>query len=256
MPRLPSSRLSIAALELTLLCSAGAGAQRAERARASTIPASARQLVVVVTPAWDTTSGILRRYARSSANAPWRRVGATVPAVVGASGLAWGADSLGTADDPHKREGDGRSPAGIFPLDGAFGFAPPSAMSQLRMPYVPLVAGTECVDDTASVHYNTVVDRDRVPSVDWKSSEHMRRIAQYQVGVLVGYNARPVTRGHGSCIFLHIWDGPGSSTAGCTAFPRADVERLVAWLDAAKHPVLVQLPAAEYTRLKRHWALP
>jgi D-alanyl-D-alanine dipeptidase len=245
-----------AALGLVLLGSAAAGAQRAKRAASSVIPASARQLVLVVTPSWDTTSGTLRRFARSNGSGPWRRVGAAVPVVVGASGLAWGADSLGIADDPHKREGDGRSPAGVFPLDGAFGFAPSSAMSQLRMPYVPLLAGTECVDDTASVHYNSVVDRDRVPNTDWNSSEHMRRIAQYQVGVLVGYNTQPVRKGHGSCIFLHIWDGPGSSTAGCTAFPRPDVERLVAWLDSAKHPVLVQLPAAEYARLKKGWALP
>jgi D-alanyl-D-alanine dipeptidase len=256
VPRKHVSRLFDAALGLALLCSGAAGAQRVEGAGHSAIPASARQLVLVVTPSWDTTAGTLRRYTRSSASAPWRRVGAAVPVVVGASGLAWGADSLGTADDPHKREGDGRSPAGIFPLDSAFGFAPQSAMSHSRMPYVPLLAGTECVDDTASTYYNTVVDRNRVSTVDWKSSEHMRRIAQYQVGVLVGYNARPVTRGHGSCIFLHIWDGPGSSTAGCTAFPRADVERLVAWLDASKHPVLVQLPAAAYARLRSRWTLP
>lgn len=233
-----------------------AGAQSAESSRhgPSAVPASARQLVLVVTPSWDTTSGTLRRYVRSSAGAPWRRVGAAVPAVVGASGLAWGADSLGAAGDPRKREGDGRSPAGVFPLDSVFGFAP--SMTTVRMPYLPLLAGTECVDDTASVHYNTVVNRDQVPGVDWSSSEHMRRIAQYQVGVTVGYNTRPVSKGRGSCIFLHIWDGPGSSTAGCTAFPRADVERLLAWLDPSRHPVLVQLPAAEYARLKRGWALP
>jgi D-alanyl-D-alanine dipeptidase len=179
-----------------------------------------------------------------------------VPVVVGASGLAWGADSLGASADPHKREGDGKSPAGLFPLESAFGFAPASAMSRLRLPYVPLLAGTECVDDTASTHYNTVVNRERVPRADWTSSEHMRRIAQYQVGVTVGYNTRPVGRGRGSCIFLHIWDGPGSSTAGCTAFPRSDVEVLLGWLDAKKRPVLVQLPAAEYARLKSSWALP
>ena len=225
-------------------------------AQSSPVPASARQLVLVVTPGWDTTSGTLRRYTRSSGTASWRRAGPAVPVVVGASGLAWGADSLGAPADPHKREGDGRSPAGVFPLDSAFGFAPASAMSRLRMPYVPLVAGTECVDDTASEQYNTVVNRDRVPRVDWNSSEHMRRIDQYQVGVMVGYNVRPVNRGHGSCIFLHIWNGPGSSTAGCTAFPRADVEALLGWLDPRNKPVLVQLPGAEYSRLKRSWALP
>jgi len=236
---------------------ASAGAQSPRGAGVSTaVPSSARQLVLVVTPTWDTTSAMVRRYVRANAGAPWRRVGSVVPAVVGSSGLAWGADSLGAAGDPHKREGDGRSPAGVFPLDSAFGFAPASAMSSLRLPYVPLLDGTECVDDTASTHYNTVVNRDRVPSVDWSSSEHMRRIAQYQVGVTVGYNTRPITTGRGSCIFLHIWDGPGSSTAGCTAFPRSDVEALLGWLDAKKRPVLVQLPAAEYARLKKSWALP
>lgn len=198
----------------------------------------------------------MRRYVRSGASAAWRRVGAPVPVVVGASGLAWGADSLGAAGDPHKREGDGRSPAGVFPLDSAFGFAPASAMSWVRLPYVPLLTGTECVDDTSSAHYNTVVDRDRVAAADWASSEHMRRIAQYQVGVMVGYNTQPIAKGRGSCIFLHIWNGPGSSTAGCTAFPRADVEALLAWLDPKRSPVLVQLPAAEYARLKSRWALP
>ena len=236
-----------------------AGIVSAQQVRAgrvtSPVPAAARQLVLVVTPAWDTTSGTMRKYARSSAHAPWRRVGPAVPVVVGAAGLAW-ADSLGAADDPHKREGDGRSPAGVFPLDSAFGFAPASAMAQLRLPYVPLLAGTECVDDTASVHYNTVIDRDRAPKVDWASSEHMRRIAQYQVGVIVGYNTRPIRKGRGSCIFLHIWDGPLSSTSGCTAFPRADVEALLSWLDPKQRPVLVQLPTAEYSRLKKSWALP
>lgn len=239
---------------VALACAASARAQDAPSRAASQVPASARQLVLVVTPSWDTTSGTMRRYVRSSSTAPWRRAGATFPVVVGSSGLAWGSEGLGSPDDPHKREGDGRSPAGVFPLDSAFGFAP--AMSRVRLPYLPLVAGTECVDDTASVHYNSVVNRDRVPAVDWSSSEHMRRIAQYQVGVLVEYNTHPARKGHGSCIFLHIWDGPGSSTAGCTAFPREDVESLLAWLDPQRKPVLVQLPAAEYARLKKSWALP
>ncbi len=200
----------------------------------------------------------MRRFVRSGSDAPWHRVGAAVPVVVGTSGLAWGDGDAtpGMPGDPHKREGDGRSPAGVFPLDGAFGFAPSSTMSGVRLPYLQLTAGTECVDDTTSEHYNTVVDRDRVPRVDWTSSEHMRRIPQYQVGVLVGYNTRPARKGHGSCIFLHIWDGPGSTTAGCTAFPRADVEAMLRWLDPKQQPVLVQLPAAEYARLKRAWALP
>ena len=39
-------------------------------------------------------------------------------------------------------------------------------------------------------------------------------------------------------------------------FLSSDVESLMAWLDPNQHPVLVQLPAADFSRLKALWALP
>lgn len=218
--------------------------------------AGARQLIVVTTPAWDSVGGVLRRYERV-ANGSWAPVGNQVSVAVGRAGLAWGADSLRrSASGPRKREGDGRAPAGIFPLDTAFGFAAAGDASWIRLPYVPLTAGSECVDDTASAHYNTVVDRTRVSRVDWTSSEHMRQIGQYRLGVIVGYNAPAPVAGGGSCIFLHIWGGPGVGTAGCTAFPASAVEAVVRWLDPARRPMIVQLPAGEYARLRGRWDLP
>lgn len=236
----------IATLLLAALLAAGQG----------TTPApSARQLLVVTTPAWDSVSGTLRRYERAGPRDRWRAVGAPVPIVVGQSGLAWGDDALGRRGDPHKREGDGRAPAGRFSLGTAFGFAAPAAMERLRMPYLQLADDTECVDDASSAHYNTVTRRSAT-RVDWTSAEHMRAIDLYRLGVIVRYNARPVRRGRGSCIFLHIWRAAGSPTAGCTAMPADDLETVVDWLDAAREPTLVQLPAAEYARLRRAWALP
>jgi len=38
--------------------------------------------------------------------------------------------------------------------------------------------------------------------------------------------------------------------------PEADMDRLLAWLDAGKNPVFVLLPAAEYSRLRNPWQLP
>ena len=218
---------------------------------------SALQLVVFVAPDWTTTAGTLRRFARTSARASWTEIGGAVPAVVGRTGLAWSDRTLATeASQPVKHEGDGKSPAGAFPLDTAFGFAPRGELSWLRMPYAPLVSGSECVDDDASAHYNTVVDRSRVARVDWTSAEHMRQISQYRLGVIVGYNAAPPQRGRGSCIFLHIWGGPTSSTAGCTALDAGQLEELMRWLDASRRPAIVQLPAAEYTRRRDAWRLP
>jgi D-alanyl-D-alanine dipeptidase len=248
-----------------LVAQACTGAAQAPAPAASSVPvptASAasddvQQLVVVTTPAWDSISGTMQRFTRVRHNLAWRADGAPVRVVMGRTGLAWGADTLGRGSrDPRKREGDGRAPAGMFPLDTVFGFAPAPTASWVRLPYVELRDGTECVDDSASVHYNTVVDRGTVPTVDWTSAERMRRIDQYRLGVIVGYNANPTRRGRGSCIFLHIWAGPTTPTAGCTAFPATEVESLVRWLDPRLRPMLVQLPAAEYARLRDRWQLP
>jgi zinc D-Ala-D-Ala dipeptidase len=226
-----------------------------EPAPASLLSGS-QQLVVVATPDWSSTSGSLQRFERTSPVASWTRVDDLVPVVVGRTGIAWGVGFDSVAGGPHKHEGDGKAPAGVFPLDTVFGFAPREAAPEVRGPYVQLVPGTDCVDDTASSHYNTVVDRNRVPAVDWNSAEHMRQVDQYKVGVIVGYNARPPIKGRGSCIFLHIWNGPGSHTAGCTAFDEAKLRDLIAWLDPHKRPLLVQLTRDEYARLNRSWGLP
>jgi D-alanyl-D-alanine dipeptidase len=217
------------------------------------------QLVVVTTPSWDATTGVLRRFARDGFQTPWRQVGALVPVVVGRAGLAWGLDGAPTStvlDGPRKREGDGRAPAGMFPLDTAFGFDPAAASAWVRLPYAPLAESSECVDDVGSRYYNTVVRRDSVPAVDWTSAERMRSIDQYKLGVIVGYNARPPVAGRGSCIFLHIWAGPDKPTSGCTAMPERDLSELMLWLDRARRPMLAQFPEEEYARARTSLSLP
>ena len=218
---------------------------------------AAQQLVVVITPGWNATTGTLRRFERDDAQQSWRPAAVAVPVVIGRTGLAWGDETLASVvNQPVKHEGDGRSPAGAFPLDTAFGFAPFGELSWMRLPYVALQPGSDCVDDEASTYYNTVVDKAIVPRIDWNSAEHMREISQYRLGIIVGYNAAPPRKGRGSCIFLHIWSGPSSTTAGCTALDAGALEALMQWLDRARRPMLVQLPADEYARLQSTWRLP
>lgn len=196
-------------------------------------------------------------FDRATPASAWIRSGSPIPLVVGRTGIAWGVgfDNVST-DGPHKREGDGKAPAGIFPLDTAFGFAPRDSVRTVQLPYVQLLPTTDCVDDTASTQYNKVVDRAVVPRVDWNSAERMREVPQYKMGVIVGYNASPPVKGRGSCIFLHIWAGPGSHTAGCTAFDEAKLGQLMAWLDPHKRPLFVQLTADDYRKLRESWRLP
>ena len=220
--------------------------------------AGSTQLVVVTTNGWDSTTGELVRFVRDDVRSPWRRDGDPVPIVVGRTGIAWGVgfDRFAEGTEPHKREGDGKSPAGIFPLEPAFGFSPPDSVPWVRLRYLQLVSTTECVDDTASAHYTDVLDRGAVERVDWQSSEQMRRIGSYRLGVVIDYNATPPTKGRGSCVFFHIWGGPRSHTAGCTAMDAGELERLVAWLDPEARPVVAQVPAGVYERVRADWGLP
>jgi|GEM_PF-6521553 len=43
---------------------------------------------------------------------------------------------------------------------------------------------------------------------------------------------------------------------GCTAMAQADLELLLGWLDPERKPLLVQLPAAQYQKLRHRWNLP
>lgn len=241
---------------LAACCAAPAANQAA--AQAPSPLAGATQLLVVTTADWTTTSGELRRFVRDDPRSPWRAEGDVVPIVVGRTGLAWGVafDTFAEDAEPHKREGDGKSPAGVFPLGTAFGFAPADSARHVKLPWLQLVAGTECVDDTASAHYTKVLDRGAVPSVDWSSSERMREIGVYRLGAVIAYNEAPRVKGRGSCVFFHIWGGPRSHTAGCTAMDAGHLEQVMSWLDPNAAPVVLQLPADVYQRLRSSWGLP
>lgn len=215
----------------------------------------ALQLVLVTTDDWSATKGSARLYRRQTVKSKWQAVVEEFPVVVGRNGLAWAVDSAPERAKEFKKEGDGKAPAGAFPLTFAFGST--SKPEQMTYPYTKLEANTECVDDVASSHYNKIVDRMKVGVFDWKSSEKMLAVgAEYGLGVFVAYNSYPVTAGNGSCIFLHVWKDSETPTSGCTAMDRRILERIVSRLDETKNPYLVQLPKSEYKQLRSAWNLP
>lgn len=210
------------------------------------------QLLLVTAEDWEKHHGTLKQYEREDHDSPWVLVEASIPVVLGHTGLAWGIGLHPTSDYPCKIEGDGKSPAGIFTLGCAFGFAP---MTDLRIDYLPLDEGTEAVDDLLSAYYNTIVNVKEV-SVDWSSSEKMRQEPLYAWGLVVNHNFPHPTPGAGSAIFMHIWPEDRSGTSGCTAMSQDDLLRILLWLEKSKNPVLVQLPICEYHALQDAWCLP
>lgn len=146
----------------------------------------------------------------------------------GASGWArrWAcgeavAGRAGFAAPGAKREGDGRSPSGIFGISLAFGYAP---TGETALPYRACTAADRWVDDPASPDYNRWVTAPH-PA---RSAERMRREdGLYEFGLVLDYNRDPVVPGAGSAIFVHVRDDGRGGTAGCLALPRAELVTLL-----------------------------
>lgn len=220
------------------------------------------QILIVTTADWNTPAGVLQQVERTSVQAKWKLAGSPIKVAIGRNGLAWGLGLVprealaGNASaGPIKKEGDGKAPAGLFNLGTVFGYAAQEP-ANWKMRYTMLTPTIECVDDTGSTFYNQVVDRAAVKP-DWSSSEKMRSMGGlYQWGLVINANTNPVARGSGSCTFMHIWKGPGVPTSGCTAMPEGRLTSILAWLDPAKKPLILQLTYDDYKNLRKRWKLP
>lgn len=224
-----------------------------------------RQMIVVTTEGWDATQGQLQAYVRTAKG--WKAQGEAFDVAVGRSGSAWGVGLVPAANgdgpqqpgEPVKQEGDGRSPAGIFAIGPAFGYAPGVTSG---LPYQPMRDTSYCMDVPDSPYYNRIVDAEVVGAEAVEGSTEPMRLdlhnkgdVRYREGFVIEHNPR-ATPGRGSCIFAHLWRAPGEATAGCTAMEPARMTTLLAWLNASARPRFVLLPRAEYQRLQAEWQLP
>jgi L,D-peptidoglycan transpeptidase YkuD (ErfK/YbiS/YcfS/YnhG family) len=232
-------------------------AQRSGLIHADLPWANARQLVLVTTPDWNATHATLRTFTRSAQG--WDAVDDPIPVVIGRTGAAWGVGLHPMQAGPQKREGDGRSPAGVFTLGTAFGYARSVAT---HLAYAAMDADDYCIDVDRSPLYNRIVNaRDVGRAAIAGSTEPMRRDLhadgdqRYKLGFVIGHNPRGVP-GAGSCIFAHLQLSADSSTAGCTAMTEPAMLTLLSWLRPQDHPVFVLLPNDEYARLQAVWDLP
>ncbi len=157
----------------------------------------------------------------------WTQVLGPWPAVIGKNGMALRGQ---------KKEGDGKTPSGLFPISIAFGEA---EQSDTGMPYRRADDQDIWIDDPQSPLYN---QWSKLPTTA-RSFERMRRKdSLYKLGLVVDYNRRPVVPGDGSAIFIHIWRNESKGTAGCAAMAENHVRELVHTLRLENHPVALFLP--------------
>ena len=142
-----------------------------------------------------------------------------------------------------KKEGDGKTPSGIFPIGPAFGYAPSIDTGLL---YRQATENDFWVDDEHSVQYNKWVRG--APAAN--SFERMKRFdGLYQYGIVIGYNMHPVIPGAGSAIFIHVWRKYNSPTSGCVALNQRNLRKILRWLDRHYQPVIL-LESIKATRTR------
>lgn len=126
-----------------------------------------------------------------------------------------------------KREGDGGTPIGVWPLREVFYRPDRLAMPMTRLPVRPLAPSDGWCDAPGDVRYNRPVRLPYPASAEqlWRA-DHL-----YDLIVVVGYNDAPVVPGKGSAIFLHLARSDFAPTAGCVAFARGHLLSILRAVD-------------------------
>ena len=168
-------------------------------------------------------------------NGVWTEVFVPMPAVIGRNGFA---------PLHEKREGDGRTPSGLYRLGTVFGYA---ESVETRMPYRQALVNDLWVDDPGAPDYNRWV---KLHETKAASYEKMKRDDdQYKYGLVIEYNTHPVITGLGSAIFLHVREKRGAPTSGCIALSEEDLLKILGWLHPAAAPVIWINPDEDETGL-------
>lgn len=118
-----------------------------------------------------------------------------------------------------KKEGDGCTPVGTFPLRRVFYRPDRLSRPVTQLPCDALTRNDGWCDDPADPRYNRFV---RLP---YRASAETlwRDDGVYDLIVVLGYNDAPVMPGKGSAIFLHIARDGYAPTEGCIAVSREDL---------------------------------
>ena len=144
------------------------------------------------------------------------------PCVIGKGGLIAAAD---------KREGDGATPIGDWPVRAAL--LRSGRVDAVHAPAIPwrwIRDSDGWSDDPADLAYNRPVHLPR-----HTSHERLARDDQaYDVILVLGHNDAPPVAGMGSAIFFHQWvigaNGAPKATEGCVAIAPEDMRRVLGML--------------------------
>lgn len=138
-----------------------------------------------------------------------------MPCAIGRSGMVAAAD---------KREGDGASPIGIWPIRQVLYRPDKGPAPTTALPVRPIAEDDGWCDAPDDPAYNRPVKRPYAASHEalWREDD------VYDLVVVLGHNDDPPVPGLGSAIFLHLARPGYEPTEGCIALSRADLEAVLA----------------------------
>lgn len=140
--------------------------------------------------------------------------GAKVRCALGPAGVVPGAE---------KREGDGASPAGVWPIRRVLYRPDRGPQPETALPVAAIAEDDGWCDAPDDPAYNQPVKLPYPASAEqmWRD-DHL-----YDLVVVLGHNDDPPVAGLGSAIFLHLAKPDYAPTHGCVAVRRADLEALL-----------------------------
>lgn len=126
-----------------------------------------------------------------------------------------------------KREGDGGTPLGSFPLRQVFYRADRVARPETALPVEELTPATGWSEDPARDDYNQLVTLDPAAPAADGIDRMTREDHVYDITVIIGYNDDPPVKGRGSAIFMHVARPGYTPTAGCIALSESDLRQVL-----------------------------
>ncbi|WP_326686020.1 MULTISPECIES: L,D-transpeptidase family protein [unclassified Streptomyces] len=180
----------------------------------SKIPAKSDQVVAVEGRGKDSADAKVRLYSRQGKKWSQER--------------SWPAHNGKKGWTPSHRQGDKRSPVGVFTLSDAGGvLSDPGA----KLPYAHTAAFTPPTYWPKKTRH----DFDHVIAIDYNRVKGTSPLDP----------ARPQGQAKGGSIWLHM--DHGSGTSGCVSLSKSGMSTLLRTLDPAKHPVVVMGDKASLT---------
>lgn len=125
-----------------------------------------------------------------------------------------------------KREGDGITPLGIWPIRYGFYREDRVTKPECALPFIPLSQEFGWCDESSDPHYNRLIKCPYTTSHEtlWRE-DHL-----YNLVLVLGYNDDPVVSGKGSAIFMHLAREGHTPTAGCIALSEEDFREVLSRL--------------------------